>query len=404
MRLMNLLNRLSLPRAMMGILHGSKAFGGPVRVTLRLTNRCNLRCIHCFFYSPYLEHPNFIKQRLAKQMMQKIPDDDYFKSYQRIDADIDRMREFLNEALELGVSRFQFTGNGEVFLYENILELMGRAKKAGSHCLTYTNGTLLVPDTIDELIKMRFDELRISILAGSKEMYLRTHPGTGENTFSKLKNNLLYISEKKAELKKNKPQLTLVYVVMKENYEGIFDFAQFAAFVNADRVLFSPIDEVGDAGLTNLLLSEEQVGHVKKQFIKVKQYLETKKIVNNINFFLRVFRGQLDTKSLYSTIPCYYGWLSTIVDPDGNVYPCCRCYKPLGNIYENSFRDIWYGNLYTMFRKKALKINRTKASISGCDCNSCNHYTANIKAYNFFHPFKGRKAMNKSEIHSVKRT
>ena len=52
---------------------------------------------------------------------QKLPDDDYFKSYQRTDADIDRMRGFINEALKLGTMRFQFTGNGEVFLYENIL-------------------------------------------------------------------------------------------------------------------------------------------------------------------------------------------------------------------------------------------------------------------------------------------
>ena len=398
---MNLLNRLSLPRAMLGILHGSKAFGGPFRVSLSLTNRCNIRCIHCYYYSPYLEYPTFNKQRLAKQMMQKLPDDDYFKSYQKTDADIDRMRGFIDEALKLGTMRFQFTGNGEVFLYENILELMGRAKNAGSHCLAFTNGTLLVPDTIDELIKMRFDELRISILAGTKEMYLRTHSGTGENAFSKLKNSLLYISEKKAEFKENKPRLTLVYVVMKENYDGILDFAKFAAFVNADRVIFNPIDEVGDVGLANLLLSEEQIDYVRKQFVKVRQYLETKNIVNNINFFLRVFRGQLDTKSLYSIIPCYYGWLSTIVEPDGNVYPCCRCYKPLGNIYESSFRDIWHGNLYTQFRKNALKINKTKATISGCDCNSCNHYNVNIRVYNFFHPIKGREALHKSEIHSV---
>ena len=398
---MNFLNVFSLPRAMLGILNGSKAIGGPLRVSLSLTNRCNLRCIHCYYYSPYLEYPTYNKQRLAKQMMQPSPDDDYFKSYQRTDADIDRMRGLINEALKLGVMRFQFTGNGEVFLYENILELLERAKYGGSHCLAYTNGTLLTPDIIDELIKMEFDELRISILAGSKEMYLRTHPGTGRNTFAKLKKSLLYIAEKKAELKEKKPQLTLVYVVMNENFEGIFDFAQFAAFVNADRVVFNPIDEVGDAGLANLLLSEEQADHARKQLIKAKQYLETKKIVNNISFFLRVFRGQLDTKSLYSIIPCYYGWLTTIVEPDGNVYPCCRCYKPLGNIYENSFRDIWYGKHYTQFRKNALKINRTKATISGCDCNSCNHYTVNIRVYNFFHPIKGRTALNKSEFHSV---
>jgi radical SAM protein with 4Fe4S-binding SPASM domain len=334
-------------------------------------------------------------------MMRKLPDDDYFKSYQKTEANVHRIRGFIDEALKLGTRRFQFTGNGEVFLYENSLELMERAKKAGSHCLAFTNGTLLFSDTIDELIKIGFDELRISILAGTKEMYLRTHPGIGENAFSKLENHLLNIAEKKAELKVKRPRVTLVYVVMKENYDGIFDFARFAASVNADQVIFNPIDEVGDEGLANLLLSEEQVDCVRKQFIKVKQYFEKRKIVNNINFFLRVFRGQLDTKSLYRIIPCYYGWLSTIVESDGNVYPCCRCYEPLGNIFEKSFREIWYGYNYEQFRKNALKINRTKDTLSGCDCNSCNHYNVNIRVYKLFHPVKGRVAQYKSEIQQV---
>lgn len=42
-------NKLSYIRAAMGIVHGNRTFGGPIQVSLNLTNRCNIRCIHCFF-------------------------------------------------------------------------------------------------------------------------------------------------------------------------------------------------------------------------------------------------------------------------------------------------------------------------------------------------------------------
>ena len=105
---------------------------------------------------------------------------------------------------------------------------------------------------------------------------------------------------------------------------------------------------------------------------------------------LKVFQEQIDTKDLYRVIPCYYGWLLVKIEADGPVFPCCRCYKPLGNTYEKAFHEIWYGEGYRRFREEALQINSCKSRISSCDCHSCPHHTANLRVYKLLHPIKGR--------------
>ena len=59
---------LSQAKAVIGITHGSRAFGGPVQVDLNLTNRCNVRCVHCFLYSPHIDRPNMPELRRATRV------------------------------------------------------------------------------------------------------------------------------------------------------------------------------------------------------------------------------------------------------------------------------------------------------------------------------------------------
>ncbi len=322
----------------------------------------------------------------------KLPDNEYLKRLQRLDADSDKTNALIDKLLEMGTNSFLFSGCGEPFLHKNALESMGRVKHAGNICLANTNGTLLDNSTIDELIKIGFDELRITTMAGTREMYARTHPGVANKTFDHLKENLLYLAERKSVLGVRHPEVSLVYIVIAGNYDGLFDFAKLAGLVRADRVFFRPVDDIGDQGLSKVVPTKDQAAYTREQIIEVQAYIESKNIDHNINYFLKVFREKLDTKLIYDVIPCYYGWLSARIEVDGLVYPCCGCYEPLGNIHEKEFHEIWNGEAYRNFRKKTMQLNKRKKPVNGCDCNSCAHHTANLKAYKILHPVKGRSA------------
>jgi len=51
---------------------------------------------------------------------------------------------------------------------------------------------------------------------------------------------------------------------------------------------------------------------------------------------------------------CYLPWEFVIVDSQGNVAPCGWWYRqpPMGNLYEQSFEEIWWGDAYALLRKE----------------------------------------------------
>jgi radical SAM protein with 4Fe4S-binding SPASM domain len=376
-------------KAVLGILHGSRAFGGPFQANISMTSRCNLRCIHCYIYSRYHEGPSFFELR-TNQMARQCSNDAHKESAHRIDADFEKTNSLIETLLSLGTQDFLFSGNGEPFLHKNILDFAERVKRAGKTCKANTNGTLLDHTTIDRLIASRFDEVRITTMAGTREQYEMTHPGVSSATFDRMRDNLCYLAEQKKGLPTDKPVVTLVCVVIAHNSETLMDFAQFAHAVRAERVLFRPFDDYGSEDFAQLVPTAEQAASIQKQLMAIRDYFDSRKIVHNIGNFLKVFRKKLDTTHLYRRIPCYYGWLSVRIEVDGSVYPCCRCYNPLGNIYEKEFTDIWKGQAYQRFRKAALHINKSKTPVDGCFCNSCVHHTANLRVHRILHPYEGR--------------
>jgi len=380
--------RLAQLKAVAGIVNGARAFGGPFQAALWLTSQCNVKCIHCFFHSPYVRRPNLFEVRRARLMGAELPDENYIKSVQNRFADREQTMSLIDELIKMGTQEFLFTGIGEPFLHKNILEFMGYAKKAGCRCVVNTNGTLLDRSRIDELIKMGFDELRITTMAGTREMYERTHPGTPGETLDAMRDNLLYLAERKDSLKVKKPEVFLAYVVIADNHEGLPDFARLSHDVRADQVNFRPFDDTKDPDFAPLIPSNEQALSVLEDLEKVRDYLESGKIRHNIDYFQKVFREQIDTSELYRIIPCYMGWLGVRINlMDGKVYACCKCYEPLGNIHEKKFREIWYGKVYNNFRVKAKRINKP---VYGCDCGKCANHTPNLRTYKILHPLASR--------------
>lgn len=328
--------------------------------------------------------------RRARQKGCRLPDKKHLKDLQTREADTARTKRLIGEILSMGTRRFQFSGYGEVFMHKDALELMALAKRGGSFCIAITNGTLLDRDKIDELIGMGFDELRVSVLAGTAEMYERTHPGVKPDVFDRLRENLLYLSERKAALKHARPKLQVMCIVFAQNHDGLFDFARMAADVGADKALYKPVDDIEDPGLARLVPNARQTAEVKRQLDEARSFLDAAGITHNIANFNRAFRLQLDTSALYRVIPCYFGWLSISIETDGTVYPCCRCYEPLGNVYESGFAGVWKGTAYDDFRKKTIRLNTGQGSPEACDCGSCPNYEANLRVYRVLNPVRRR--------------
>jgi MoaA/NifB/PqqE/SkfB family radical SAM enzyme len=370
-----------------GIVHGSRAFGGPPQVVLNLTNRCNIRCLHCYFYAPAAETPNLPETRRARRAGRALPDAGHLAEVQEREADPRRTAAVIDEALALGTRRFQFGSFGEPFFSPHALDLMARAKRGGAYCIAYTNGTCFDRDTANALVAMGFDDLRITTMAGTPEAYVRLHPGSSADSFERLSEGLRYLS---AARKTGAPRMELCCVVLGANSGDLVDFARFARDHGADKVVYRPFDPVGDPGLEELVPTPAQENLIRSQIGDARQLLARTETPHSIDTFLSVFRGRLDTTDLYRRIPCYYGWLAMRVDLDGSAYPCCRCFVPLGNVYQDGVEAVWHGEPYRAFRWEAHRINRRGTPVGGCECGNCVHHAANLKVYCALHPVSAR--------------
>jgi radical SAM protein with 4Fe4S-binding SPASM domain len=374
----------------MGILHSSRAFVGPMRATLHLTNRCNIQCIHCVHRSPYMERPIL---RRTKRIALDFLDEEVLrerKNWMRLEVDTDRTLALIDELLAIGTRRLCFSGGGEPFFHMNALEFMARAKHGGATCMAFTGGHTLDREKVDALIEMEFDDLRVTTMAGTHEGYLRTHPGSTETTFDRLVDSLFHLAERKKALELQRPRIVLRCVVIPQNFDGLMDFAKFANDVRAEEVEYDPFNDFGDAGLSRLSLSKEEASVASEELLKVRAYLESKGIKHNLSNFHKVFRVQIDTMAYYNVIPCYYGWLSLLIDAEGMVYPCSSAYVPVGNINEAPFHQIWENHIYRRFRKEAVTINKRRTPVSFSECNNCCHYSENLAVHNKLHPIRGR--------------
>jgi MoaA/NifB/PqqE/SkfB family radical SAM enzyme len=390
MRLREYQQTLSVIRAGLGILHGSRALGGPIQASVDVTNRCNIRCAHCYYRAPGLTLPNLPEVRWARIAKSGLPAAGPLRETLRVEADGEKVHSLLSRLLDLGTRRFQFSGNGEAFIHPEMMEFAARVKSREAFCVTNTNGTLLDGDKMKRLVEIRFDELRISMLAGTKEVYIRTHPGVREDMFDRLHENLLHLAEWKRSLGARRPVLSLVMVIMSHSAGDQMNIARLAEEVGAENVIYRVIDDVHDPALNQLVLSEEQRVEARKQLGEAARFLDDRGIGHNIPNVLQVVRTQLDTTEFHRIVPCYYGWLAARINADGEVRPCCRCYMSMGNAFEQDFKEIWYGEKYRRFRREAITVNKRRTPVSECDCNSCPHHNANLRVYKALHPVRWR--------------
>ena len=64
--------------------------------------------------------------------------------------------------------------------------------------------------------------------------------------------------------------------------------------------------------------------------------------------------------------PCIIGWHSMVIRTTGVVAPCCILQaSPLGNVFQQSVRDVWYGGPYARFRHELARIMHAGKDWSG---------------------------------------
>ena len=298
----------------------------PKQVQLILSDLCNQDCSFCAYrMSGYTSNELFLGNSEPSKYGHNNP-----KRW----IPTERALSLLDEFREAGVLAVQFTGGGEPTVHPEHEAIFQRALSLGLHCSLVSNGVKWSDHLISGILP-RFDWVRVSIDAGSREFYARMRH-TPESNWNRVWENVRALA---ACIKDRSCALGLGYVVTPESWREIGEFTRLASYSGAHNVrfsaLFSPENEKPFGGIDDQIRNEIQ---------KARGAYETSSFHIYDNFGSRLEDLEQHAPD-YSF--CSYQFYTAYVGGDLNAYRCCvlaynrRGLIEGGNLRDRSFADFW---------------------------------------------------------------
>ncbi len=336
---------------------------GPVDVQILPVDYCNAKCAFC----PLFAVPPEIKKKHAPVFFVKRSKLDPGLFYQLIDS-LEEMG---------GTKRVQFTG-GEPLLHPELASMITYLKQKMPCCevVVVTNGIALSKE-VKDLTAAGVDRFSVSINGATAESLRKLGMGD-ETTLDKIISGLNMLTEIRS--RNGRPYLGLTSVLTRHNYNEVEELVNLALKLGVSSLTFLPLVlfQFGEHKTNEALsLSPGEFQAFKEELDRMKRIAREKEIFIGLSSRWDE-RGCVSSERLYQEISCYSGYTFTLVYSDGKVYPCCNCLQALGDLNNQSFKELWHSEEYSKFRAKTLRIAHS-GKPNGCLCQECGYIYENEK-------------------------
>ena len=341
-----------------GLVDGRTARIGPFFTTISVTDRCNIRCIGCFYHCT--------QRRRQKILTHQFPD----LSLRLVDK-------LSRQLPSMGAREIFLAGEGEPMLHPRLWDIIRCFKKKGLRITLFSNGTLLHEENARRLIDSGLDVLKISFWAVNDWEYNLCHPGIDPQLLEGRIKHLRYLAELKNTRHLVRPEINLQLIINRYNHENLTDRLKLAKMSGCNSISFSVFRDYGGV-FQGLSLTSVDVTELRPKLTRAKKALSSLGIdCNEQDYLLHADFGY----SAWKQVPCFAGWFQTAIRTDGVVLACPHCHKSMGNINEQDLAAIWDGTAYREFRKKGLERGGLMVSPFGCDCSNCCLVKDNLRVY-----------------------
>jgi len=273
--------------------------GMPVSINTELTNNCNLQCPNCYSGSGLMARKRgYMDIDLFKKVMKELSPYLYFVNLY-----------------------FQ----GEPMLHPLFFSFVNNCLNTQS--IVSTNGHYLSEENSEKLISSGLNKLIISLDGIDQKTYSTYRVnGNVNSVIDGIKNVAIAKKKNNSSLK-----IEIQFLVNSFNENQIPQIRQLAKSVHAS------------IGLKSMqILDKEDIGSWQPSARRFRRY--------------KIKEGEYVLKS---SLPdrCARLWFNPVITWDGKVVPCCfdkNAEYVMGDLNNDSFRDIWDGPKYRMFRKSIL--------------------------------------------------
>ena len=321
----------------------------PIHMTIGLTNYCNHKCAWCY-----------INWNQAGKLSERSGNHG-LNSKKAINAD-NRIVEAVAEARELGLKAVTIVGDGEPTMHPRFVEIVDSLGTLDIDIGIFTNVSTRQPEVLDALQRNCFF-VRASIDAARSEVHRAMH---GTEDFEVVIGNLETLVQNRRNLAH--PVIGVQYVVNHHNYSDLPYAAQFYRDLGVNYLTIKPAykNDLNPAHEENQLNNKEILPYLQQ----AKSFqTEDFKVHTKISQFSEALTYKTNDERYYKK--CQATPLSPYLDEDGTVEMCGnlkgRGYA-VGNVYENSFSEIWKSNR----RKECMKKIDLYKCPAGCKLDPLN--------------------------------
>lgn len=315
----------------------------PIELEIGLTNACNHRCIFCAVdYTGYQP--------------------------EKIDADMLKMN--LAELSVRGLKSVVYAGEGEPLLHKEVFNIINYTKSQGIDAALSTNGVLLTAEASRECLKS-LTWIRFSVAGIHNNTYDKIQQGK-QGDLDKVLLNM----QEAVRVKRDQNLTTTLGVqllLLPDNKNEIVEMGQRLKEIGVDYFTIKPFSQ-----------------HPQSQHILQVDYKEMLELENRVKdletekfkiFFRAHAMKKLECKRCYKH--CWALPFMVYVDAKGNLWPCIvfmgKDELKYGNLYEESFCQIWEGNHRKEIADQFMKMDLESNCREICRLDEMNKYLDALK-------------------------
>lgn len=292
-------------------------WGLPISISFEPTTSCNLRCPECPSGLRAFTRPTgMLENSFFRQTI-----DDIYKD----------------------ILYLIFYFQGEPYLNKDFLEMVEYASSKGLYTATSTNAHYLTDEAARKTVESGLDRLIISIDGTTQEVYKQYRVG---GNIDKVIQGAKNIVKWKKELNSKTPFVFFQFLVVRPNEHQVEEIKKLGAEVGVDEVRFKTAQVYDYENDPNQLIP------LNEKFSRYKKNSDGKHVAKN----------KLANH-------CWKLWQANVITWDGLVVPCCfdkDAAHQLGNLKNQSFKEIWHNDNYKQFRKELMNSRKNIDICSNC--------------------------------------
>lgn len=280
----------------------------PINAQLELTDRCNIRCFHCYNYWRNQEEDLKITECTVEQYLNIVST--------------------LNKH---GVQDLVITGGEPLLRWDTLLAITRHARSCGMQVSINTNAVLMTESRALDLFAAGVKWVVVS-LTGSSEthQFITNAPMSYQGTITGI-----------TRLVTARLPVAVNMVVSRYNLNEVFSTAQIVSSLGVTSFCASPMVP-GHPDHLGVILSTDETKHMLRELMRVERELHLK--IGVLSPLPRcMFSPDEDDEFIqfFGNRKCSAGVTTCSISPNGEVRPCPHADISYGNMLQEDFSTIW---------------------------------------------------------------